>query len=78
MSLEVQKQVNRDLERILKQPSFVIQRSVITSEEVMNNSDEEHGQSPSVCESELYIILCPYASFSRSWTTQLQSFSLPA
>ena len=63
MSLEVQKQVNRDLERILKQPSFVIQRSVITNEETINNSDEEHGKSPSVCESELCIILCSFTSF---------------
>ena len=51
MPMEIQQQVHRDLERILKQPSFVIQHSVI-----MDNSDETYGPSPSICESEYFLL----------------------
>ena len=51
MSVEVQQQVNRDLQRILKQPSLGSQKDV-NDDRIVNDSEDETGQSPSVFESE--------------------------
>lgn len=50
MPVEVQEQVNRKLERIVKETSLAIRRSSDEDQNEMKEFEEDDTQSPSVCE----------------------------